>query len=161
MLTATSAALHDHAVALARVVVACQTRLGTLDHGSAITLGQAREIGAIAIPRLRDLGQRTAPRFGQKCVAGPDRMLSLNSRFLPEPCPGGRPARLERHSRSRAWRAAKLPGCTAWASRGRPTHLTAPPVIPEMILRWAKMKTTRSGRLDMTTYAKMRFQLFW
>ena len=43
----------------------------------------------------------------------------------------------------------------------RPTYLTAPPVIPEMIFRWAKMKTTRSGRLDMTTYAKMRFQLFW
>ncbi|MGV8967788.1 MAG: hypothetical protein ACOH2F_16100 [Cellulomonas sp.] len=58
LLTATSAALHDHAVAVARVVVAYQTRLGTLEPGSSLTLGQAREIGAIAIPRLRDLALR-------------------------------------------------------------------------------------------------------
>ena len=68
MLTATSGALHDHAVALARVVVGHQTRLGALEHGSALLLGQAREIGAIALPRLRDL----APRPTQAEATSPD-----------------------------------------------------------------------------------------
>jgi hypothetical protein len=30
-------------------------------------------------------------------------------------------------------------------------YLTAPPVMPEMIRRWAKMKTISSGKLEITT----------
>jgi len=38
-------------------------------------------------------------------------------------------------------------------------YLTAPPVIPEMIFRWATAKSTTNGRLIRITYAKMRCQL--
>jgi hypothetical protein len=58
------------------------------------------------------------------------------------------------------------PGSAASAHPDKPLgrlpaarHLTAPPVMPEMILRWATVNTVISGMLIRMTYVKMRCQL--
>jgi hypothetical protein len=60
LIAGTSQALRSHATTLAEALRTHRTRLGCTSTGSAATLAQARELGAAALPRIRDLRARPA-----------------------------------------------------------------------------------------------------